>query len=347
MVVQKTRLTWADVARGAAMVLVVFAHALQLMDAYGWRTGALDTVNLYLTVLRMPLFFLVSGIFAATAIQRTWRGLFASRLALLIYLYLLWSVVRALWFSVVPWPLNETPPWVALLIAPVWPTAGLWFLYALVLYLLLAKATATWPTWAPLALTGALSVAAAYDVVPTGGNGVWRSVAMYAFFFLLGARLSQVWTSLAARATLMKAVGAALVVPLSVVAFTLLPVPLRGIGRTSLSLLCVIACLIVAAVVARWTPLARPLRYVGERTIAVYVVHPLLLAALVPALPVGSTPAVVAVVVLTAVAVVVPLLLRRVLVRASGFFDLPAPLVRRLAPYAERAPRPRSPLPAD
>ncbi|TNM59475.1 hypothetical protein FHN55_20820 [Streptomyces sp. NP160] len=334
------RLAWADVARGAAMILVVFAHALQLMGVHDWNAGAFDTVNRYLTVLRMPLFFLVSGIFAATAVQRSWRGLFASRLALLVYMYLLWSVVRAVWFSVVPWPLSETHPAVALLLAPVWPTTGLWFLYALVLFLLVAKATARFPAWAPLVLTGLVSVAAAYDVVPTGGNGVWRSVAMYAFFFLLGARLPHVWKALADRATVVLAVVAAVAIPLSLVAFTLLPAVLRGAGRIGLSALCVAACLVIAAAVARWGPLSRPLQYVGQRTIAVYVVHPLLLALLVPLLPAGSVPAVAAVVLFTALGVVLPLLLRRVLQGKSGVFDLPAPLARRLAPHADRSPRP-------
>lgn len=325
------RLAWPDVARGAAMILVVLAHTLQLMDVYGWQNGWLDTANLYLTAVRMPLFFLIAGVFGARAIRRSWRALFASRLALLIYMYFLWMLIRAIWFTVVPWPLTDDHPWLALLISPFWPTNGLWFLFALIAYLLIGKLTASAPAWLPLAAAAVLSVGTASGLLPNGGNEVWNSIAIYAFFFLLGARLPELWGAVAARANTLLLVVALAAVPASIVVFGMLPTVVQGVARVGLSVVCVTAAIIVAAMIARVAWLAAPFRYVGTRTIAVYVSHAMLLAVLVPLVPAGSVPPVVVAVVLTAVGVAVPLVLYRYLAPVGGVFNLPKPLAKRLA----------------
>jgi uncharacterized membrane protein YcfT len=325
------RLAWADVARGGAMMLVVLAHTLQLMDVGGWRLGWLDTANVYLTAIRMPLFFLIAGVFAARAIERSWGGLWRSRLALLVYVYLLWSVIRALWFTVVPWPLGDVPPALALVLAPVWPTSGLWFLYALVLYLVIGRLTARLPAWVPLAPAAALAVLAAYDLVPTGGNGVWRSMAMYLFFFLLGARLAEVWKALAARSGWMLLIAALVVIPAGVLLFIRLPDAADGVARIALSLVCVAACLVIAAMLARVRWLAALFIAVGRRTLPVYVTHALLLAVLVPLIPVGVVAPVIPAVVLTAAAVAISLGLNALLGPLGGVYTLPRPWARRLA----------------
>jgi uncharacterized membrane protein YcfT len=330
------RLAWADVARGGAMIAVVLAHALQLMSVYGWDNAWLDTVNLYLTAVRMPLFFLIAGIFGANAIRRTWGGLFASRLALLLYMYFLWMLLRAVWFTFVPWPLSDVHPWLAFAVSPVWPTNGLWFLYALIVYLVVGALTVRLPAWIPLTAAGALAVAAAMDVVPTADNAVWRSVMMYGFFFLLGARLPELWRAVAARANLLLLAAAIVIVPASMVAFGFVPGPLRGVGRITLSLVCVVACLVIAAMIARVGWLSWPFRYVGQRTIAVYVSHAMLLAAVVPLIPVGIVAPVTAAVALTAFGVIVPLVLYRLLAPLGGVFNLPRPVARALASRTER-----------
>lgn len=325
-----SRLDWADVARGGAMMLVVLAHTLQLMDAGGWELGWLDPLNLYLTAIRMPLFFLVAGVFGARAIQRTWGGLWASRLALLVYMYFLWMLIRAVWFSIVPWPLGDLPPWLALAVSPVWPTNGLWFLYALVLYLVIGRLTARLPAWIPLTAAGVLSVVAASDLLPTGGNPVWRSIALYCFFFLLGARFAAVWKALAARSNVWLLLAALVAVPAGILLFGVLPDAAAGVGRVVISAVCVAASLIVAAMVARARPLAAPFIGVGRRTLPIYVTHTLLLAAVVPLVPVAIVPPALAAVVLTAFGIVASLLLFGLLGRVSGIYSLPAPVQRRL-----------------
>lgn len=329
------RVAWADVARGAVIILVVFAHAVQLTTAYGWSMGWLSTLNLYLTAVRMPLFFLVAGIFAVSAIRRPWRMLLATRIAFLVYLYLLWSIVRAIWFSVVPWPFGEMPPWLALLVSPVWPTSGLWFLYALILYTVLAKLTARLPRWLVLAAAAVISVAAAADVIPTGGNGVWRSIALYLFFFLLGVHGRTVLFALADRSRAWWAIPAALVVPAAMLVYSRVPGLVAPAARVILSVVCVLAVVVIAATVARARILRVPLTYIGTRTLPIYVVHTLLLAAVVVLIPVDVVSTPVVVVALTLLGVGGPLLLERLLRGVDGVFTLPRRLGTSLARLAE------------
>lgn len=317
------RLRWPDTARGGAMILVVLAHALQLMGAYGWDLGWLATANTFLTAIRMPLFFVISGMLAASVVQRPWGEVWSRRLWLLVYVYVLWSAVRAIWFSFVPWPLGDVPPWLAFLLLPVWPTTGLWFLFALIAYVVIARATRAWPTWAVLVPAAALSVAAAYDVVPTGGNPIWRSIALYLFFFVLGVRATTRWKALAARSRPWWIVPALVIVPVSFALFTVVPSAAAGVARVVLSVVCVAACVVVASVLARSRVLSAPFVAVGRRTLPVYVLHTLLLAAVVPLIPVGAAPATLIAAVLCLGAVAVCLTVAVLFGSVPGVFSPP------------------------
>ncbi|MFJ4038392.1 acyltransferase family protein [Microbacterium sp. NPDC090007] len=317
------RLRWPDTARGGAMILVVLAHTLQLMGAYGWDLGWLDTANTFLTAIRMPLFFVISGMLAAGVVRRPWGEVWARRLWLLVYVYVVWSAIRAVWFSVVPWPLGDVPPWLAFVLLPVWPTTGLWFLFALILYVVIARATRAWPAWAVLVPAAAVSVAAAYDIVPTGGNPIWRSIALYLFFFVLGVRATTRWKDLAARTRVWWAVPAVVVVPVAFAVFTVVPSAAAGVARVVLSVVCVAACVVVASALARSRVLSAPFVAVGRRTLPVYVLHTLLLAAVVPVIPAGTVPAALVAAGLCVGAVAVCLAIAALLGSVPGIFSPP------------------------
>lgn len=320
----KARLRWPDTARGGAMMLVVLAHTLQLLEASGWSLGWLDTANLYLTAIRMPLFFVIAGMLSASVLSRPWAQVWATRLLRLVYVYVVWMAVRALWFSFVPWPLGDVPPWVSFLLLPVWPTNGLWFLYALVLYTVAARATRGLPAWAVLIPAAVLSVLAAADLVPTGDNPVWRSIALCLFFFVLGARAPRLWAALAARTRAWWAIVAALVIPAAFVAFSFVPDVAEGIARVALSTVCVAACVVLAAVLARIPVVSTPFVAVGRRTLPIYVMHTLLLAAVIPLIPVGVLPTVLVAVALVTGAILACLVLFALLGRVPGVFAPPA-----------------------
>src|SRR5690606_5935605 len=93
------RETWVDVAKGGAIVLVVLFHAALFLDDVGlawlWpRAGtALDT-------FRMPLFFSTAGLFAAKTLALDLRTVLRRRVARLVWVYVLWSLVWTLAFQV-------------------------------------------------------------------------------------------------------------------------------------------------------------------------------------------------------------------------------------------------------
>ena len=96
----RARLDWADTAKGLLIVLVVFWHVV--MKSYltiDWRLGipipgAWGLIADITYPVRMPLFFLISGCFAANAVARPWAAVFRSRVVRFLYLYLLWTLIH-------------------------------------------------------------------------------------------------------------------------------------------------------------------------------------------------------------------------------------------------------------
>ena len=92
------RVGWPDVAKGICILLVVLWHVVTKVvvgiPGAGAVTDAWVMLNAQLLPLRIPLFFLVSGMFAARAVLAgdgaSWRRR-AGRLALL---YLVWVLFQ-------------------------------------------------------------------------------------------------------------------------------------------------------------------------------------------------------------------------------------------------------------
>ena len=106
--------------------------------------------------LRMPIFFMVSGMLATSAMSRPWR-MSRRRTYGMAYLYILWS---AIFFIVVALYIHETPV-EALLNFPrrlLAGSSGYWYLYALLVYFIIAKALRRWPIWIILAIAIALNL---------------------------------------------------------------------------------------------------------------------------------------------------------------------------------------------
>jgi fucose 4-O-acetylase-like acetyltransferase len=87
------RVGWVDGVKGLAIVLVVYGHVAGGLEAGGiLKAGspflaARDWVYLF----HMPVFFLVSGLFAQHAIGRAWRAVFGGRVRTLAYPYAVWT----------------------------------------------------------------------------------------------------------------------------------------------------------------------------------------------------------------------------------------------------------------
>lgn len=328
-----TRVGWVDVAKGAAILLVVVHHTIIFLEAVGFPMGPIVKANNVLVTIRMPLFFLAAGLFALGPVSGSWRSLWSRKISLLLWVYVVWSVVRFVFFSVVPWPLDSSDAGTlsSLLSIFVLPSGGLWFVYALALFFVIARATRTQSPGVLLAVSGILSAVVGSGLISTGVYE-WDSMATYLVFFLAGCHLRGRIVDTVDRITVPLAFGLVVVFAVASVGsylFDLQDIP--GV-RLATSFVGVTGALVVARLVSD-SQVGRQLQYLGRNTLPIYLIHYLAIAGIVVALPTfgGGSLAVsgALVLVISAVAVAISLGIYRVTKGVPGLYDAPAWLSRR------------------
>jgi len=272
-----TRLQWPDVAKGVCILLVVLHHVTGKQygmvvpgglgvaeDAWLWITAALKPI-------RMPLFFAVSGFFAASSIDRPWSAV-GKRIINPYYLYVVWVLVFAWIYSVErTLPANRTEGPLDFLTELVWAATSMWFLFALAVYFALAKALRRVP--APLVLAVAAVVALSTSWLPLYEN---NRVAVLAHFgyFAFGAYYPHLFRRLA---------GLRLPVLAPLALYVALTVALDAAGARHSVTILVLSLIgvplgVTVAVRLSGTACTRPLAWLGQRTLQVYVMHLAVLA---------------------------------------------------------------------
>lgn len=330
----RDRVLWPDLAKGICILLVVLHHTTTKhyvglvpseadVIAVGWAG-----LSHFLKPIRMPLFFVISGLFASSALRRPWRQV-APRVVGHYYLYVVWLLALGAVFAVErTLPMNRTQNLGELASDLVLASTGVWFLYALTVYFVLAKLLRQLPLASVLLPAAVLTVSA--SALPIDGvNRV--SVLVHFVYFLLGSRCPElVWgLARAPRRLLLPALILGYVALAGLLELAGAP---SGLRILLLSLLGVPAALVAAAALSRGQ-VARPLSWVGRRTLPIYVLHMPLLA-LVQHSPVGfgsasgwtaSALAVAYPVVATGAIAICSLLVHRALVAAGlgALFALP------------------------
>ena len=95
-VLQENRWPWVDYLRGIAIILVVYRHVLIGIERSGISIPTpLVDANMIFFSFRMPLFFILSGIFINSSIaKRTIKQLIFIKFENLLYPYLIWSFLQ-------------------------------------------------------------------------------------------------------------------------------------------------------------------------------------------------------------------------------------------------------------
>ena len=326
------RVPWVDTAKGLCIVLVVMMHAtLGVGEAMGGE-GFMHWVVAFARPFRMPDFFLVSGLFLSRVIDRDWKAYADRRVVHFLYFYLLWLVIQsALKYGQVS---GGTPTGFVhhLALSLIEPFGTLWFVYLLAVFSVATKLLRGVP---PVIL---LALAAALQIIPvhTGWTLIDEFCARFVYF-LAGYFLAPAIFRLAEAAVARPALSAA---GLAVWALANATVEIVGPNLQRIRPLFGIRFAVVT-IAALLTPtrLATPFRHCGRHSIAIYLAFFLPMAATRAVLlksgvidDVGLVAAIV-----TAVAVVAPLILER-LVRETPFSFL----FRRPAAFhiaRARAPR--------
>lgn len=92
------RYNWIDYARGIAIILVVYRHSFEGIKRAGFSISNylfLEHANIIFFSFRMPLFFIVSGIFISGSLfKRGLNGLISNKTKTILYPYFLWGILQ-------------------------------------------------------------------------------------------------------------------------------------------------------------------------------------------------------------------------------------------------------------
>ena len=196
---KKPRLEWVDYAKGLAIILVVYRHAL-----YGVMFSGLEVdqwlldANEIVYSFRMPLFFILSGLFAAKSIQK--RNTLASfgtyKFSTILYPYLIWGVIQIGLQIILSNYTNSSRTWFDFVLLLIQPRAidQLWYLYALfnvsILFYLLygtLRLSNIWMLGISILLFGLSTFVQAYSLI--------HDAIYFLIFFVIGHMTSNFFLS--------------------------------------------------------------------------------------------------------------------------------------------------------
>lgn len=252
-------------------MLVATYHATNWLSGAGLELGRWMDINVVLSSLRMPLFFVLSGLFARKWLHADWRTLFRSKIRLFAWVFLVWETLGSLAITVGlsarGQQVNVLGTIKGLVLSPAIPRFELWFIWALIVFFIVAKATRTLDSRLQLLIAGAIS-AVALTLWYSSTTGLTGSAKFY-FFFLAGIYLREHVTRFGGTPRVPLLVGAfALWAALSV---TLAAFDLRGVF--GLFFLNCVAGVFGGIVLSRALTKISFLGRIGQQTLPIYLAH--------------------------------------------------------------------------
>jgi fucose 4-O-acetylase-like acetyltransferase len=331
----RTRITWVDYARGVGILLVVVGHTLRGLRPSGIiQDGSVFlAIDSWIYAFHMPLFFFLSGLFAARRVGRSAGKFLRDIFGSIAYPYLVWSVLQILMQFALSRYTNNRANFTELVGILVFPVMQFWFLYALFLIYLgyyVLHRIGLGPVGVA-GLFGAFWLTQGY--VELGGWWPINATRIYGIYFALGLLLTRYgWTEWVGH---LHAAALASVVALGygAVACAVIYLPGTGASLNSISALAVALCggaasVALAVLLSRMRGLDL-FRVMGVCSLEIYVAHTIASAGvriiLVRVLSIESTSA--HVVIGTAAGIALPILLSRLCGRfhAEFLFRLRAP----------------------
>jgi uncharacterized membrane protein YcfT len=136
----KPRIDWVDYAKGICIVLVVMMHSTLGVEKAAGDASWLHPFIDWARPFRMPDFFLISGLFLASRIDRPWRAYLDTKVVHFAYFYILWMTIQYLTKSA--GLIQEQGIFGAFqsyLLGFVQPFGTLWFIYLLAVFFAVTK----------------------------------------------------------------------------------------------------------------------------------------------------------------------------------------------------------------
>jgi uncharacterized membrane protein YcfT len=283
MSVNKERLGWLDIARGGSILLIVMFHATDWLAAYDSSPSIYTQLNLFFRPIRVPIFFLVSGILASDYMDLSWRVLFKRRILPLIYAYVLWGTLNWYFFRHYDDGVHKIAFGENLFqLISLWysPMIGLWFIWSLPIYIITTKMIIDTSSVYSLPVASFVSILfftnyfESLSVPHT--NLFW-----YYIFFYVGAKFKEDIILLVHHQFSIVLLTGCAVYMLTGLALLNLPIDYYKSGiffailRFILSVSGVATGLGFAFLVNRVSYIGPILRFLGKRTLSIYVVNEL------------------------------------------------------------------------
>ncbi|MCI9857103.1 acyltransferase family protein [Microbacterium proteolyticum] len=328
------RRDWIDVVKGVAIIMIVAYHVSLFLNSLGMDAAGVGRARIILDLFPMPAFFLISGLFHNRISGWSFADLWRRRLRQYLYLYVLWSVLRFLFYLVVPnvradgAGASASDP-LALLGILVWPISSYWFIYALFVFTLVLWLFRSVPPWVLVALALVASTLMSAGLISTGNVG-WNRMIEYFVFFVIGAAFHRWIHSTVERTTPVTIVLSIAAFAAFAAAATLIPrvASIPGVAFLG-QVLVVVAGFALATQVTRLKPLSW-ISYIGIRSLNIYLVHIFVIALIaLPLSPVArwldTLPGrgLIVILVVTAIVTALSIFVTRYLTRVSWLFVYP------------------------
>ena len=176
----KSRIDWVDYAKGICIILVVMMHStLGVEKATGelsWLHGFIEWARPF----RMPDFFMISGLFLASRIDKPWRNYLDTKVLHFAYFYFLWMTIQTFTRSSGVLQSEGLLSFLKIYLQGFYePYGTLWFIYLLAIFFVVTKLARQVPALLIFAIAAALEMAP----IETGFTVIDEFASRYVYFF--------------------------------------------------------------------------------------------------------------------------------------------------------------------
>ena len=180
----EARVEWVDYAKGLCIIMVVMMHCTLDYGANVGQEGWLHEAVQFARPFRMPDFFLLAGLFLSRSINAPLREYMDRKFLHFAYFYLLWLAIQ-LSMTEVELLLSDPVAFGALyshsLISPI---NTLWFVHMLTIFYMLTRALRRVPVWLVLLSAASLQTLFRMGMIDTGWSVADRFFDRYIYFFV-------------------------------------------------------------------------------------------------------------------------------------------------------------------
>jgi fucose 4-O-acetylase-like acetyltransferase len=198
-ILRQKRWVWIDTDKGISIILVGFGHCLLVLQNHGLALSsypAITYLSVFLYGFRMPLFFMVSGIFISGGVKKKGLKRYAAyRADIILYPLLVWGFIE-ITFSLLTSRFTHngtTPVFYLNLLIDARKTGHFWYLNALFFISIIYAAGKAWLKITPIgqfAIGIVLYALSAYIHVNDLNAGSLTDIFEYYLFFSIGDLIS-------------------------------------------------------------------------------------------------------------------------------------------------------------